>query len=42
MNSKLKTIKSKLENIAAKKPKRLIGFKEWCEAALKPKPKLAI
>ena len=32
MNSKLTTIKSKLEAVAAKKPKRLMSFREWCEA----------
>ena len=36
MNSKLTTIKSKLEAIVAKKPKRIMGFKEWCEAVWKP------
>jgi len=32
MKSKLTTIKSKQETIAAKKPKRIMGFKEWLAA----------
>ena len=31
MNSRLATIKSKLENIAAKKPQRLWGLRKCCE-----------
>ena len=42
MKSKLTTIKNKLETNAAKKPKRIMGFKEWCEAVWKPRQKLAI
>ena len=36
MKSKLTTINSRLEAVTAKKPKRLMGFKEWCEAVWKP------
>ena len=36
MNGKKTTIKSKLEAIASKKRKRLMGFKEWCEAVWEP------
>ena len=37
MNSTLTTIKSRLEAIASKKSKRLMGFKEWCEVVWKPR-----
>ena len=40
MNSKLTTIKSKLEAIASKKRKRLMGFKEWCETVWEPSKQL--
>ena len=36
MNGKMTTIKSKLEAIAMKKPKRLMGFREWCELVWEP------
>ena len=36
MNGKKTTIKSKLETIAMKKPKRLMGFREWCELVWEP------
>ena len=36
MNGKKTTIKSKLEAIASKKPKHLMGFREWCENVWKP------
>ena len=42
MNTKLTTIDSRLEAVAAKKPKRLMGFKELCEAVWKSRQKLAI
>ena len=40
MNGKKTTIKSKLEAIAMKKPKRLMGFREWCEQNWNPKVKV--
>ena len=36
MNGKMTTIKSKLEAIAIKKPRRLMGFREWCENVWEP------
>ena len=42
MKSNLATIDSRLEAVAAKKPKRLMGFKELCEAVWKSRQKLAI
>ena len=36
MNGKKTTIKSKLEAIAMNKPKRLMGFKVWCELVWEP------
>lgn len=36
MNGKLTTIKSKIDTIAVNKPKRLMGFKEWCENVWEP------
>ena len=42
MNGKKTTIKSKLETIASKKPKRLMGFKEWCELVWEPAKKGSI
>ena len=36
MNGKMTTIKSKLEAIAMKKPKRLMGFREWCKLVWEP------
>ena len=42
MNGKKTTIKSKLEAIAFKKPKRLMGFKEWCELVWEPAKKVAL
>ena len=41
MNGKMTTIKSKLEAIAMKKPKRLMGFREWCELVWEPAKKVA-
>jgi hypothetical protein len=40
MNGKKTTIKSKLEAIASKKPKRLMGFKEWCEKVYEPSKRM--
>ena len=37
MKSKLTTIKGKQETIAAKKPKRIMGFRKWCETRWKPR-----
>ena len=36
MKSKLSTINSKLEAKASKKPKRIMGFKEWVENVWEP------
>ena len=36
MNGRKTTIKSKFEAIASKKPKRLMGFKEWVENVWEP------
>ncbi len=39
MNGKKTTIKSKLEAMASKTPKRLMGFREWCEKVWNPAKK---
>jgi len=36
MNGKKTTIKSKIEAAATKKPKHLMGFREWCETVWEP------
>ena len=37
MKSKMTTIESKFEPVSSKKSKRIMGFKEWCEAVWKPR-----
>ena len=42
MNGKKTTIKSKLDAIALKKPKRLMSFREWCVLVWEPAKKVAL